>query len=570
MSAARAPLRRVVVAGILLAGFAGVLFRLFTLQVLEASDLSVKADRQHRKVVTVEGGRGTIFDRNGKVLAMNVEVPSLFGIPSQIDDPRKLARRLAPILHMPAKAIEKRLRQDRSFVWIARKLDPEQGRRVAHLSQQGIGVIMEGRRYYPKGPMVSHVLGFAGMDNQGLEGLEFRYESYLRGKKQMVTLQRDALGGTVFPKDTHAQRSVAGHDVTLTIDEVVQYIAEKELEEAVNKTRAKGGTVIVMEPRTGALLAMAVSPRFDPNVVRELAPHRWRNRAVTDMYEPGSTMKIFLAAAALEEGVMSPGTLVNGENGRMTVANTVIHDHVGSGWMTFAQVIQRSSNIGAVKTAMAVGDDRLYRYFRAFGFGDRTEIDVPGESAGSVKAPRAWGRRSLASMAIGQEIGVTPIQLITAASAIGNGGWLMKPYLVSDIRDAQGHVVYQATPQVRRRPVSPKTVQTLHRILEGAVAHGTGRQAAVTGYRVAGKTGTAQKIDPETRAYSPTLFVASFVGYVPAEHPRIAVLVLIDEPKTASWGGIVAAPVFRRVVEQVLPYLGIPTESPIRLAKATK
>ena len=570
MAAARPRLRRFIAVVVLMAGFAGVLFRLVTLQVLEAAELSTKADRQHRKVVTVEGARGMIFDRNGKVLAMNVEVPSVFGIPSRVDNPATLARRLGRVLHLRVGAIEKQLRRDRGFVWIARKLDPEQGRKLDSLRQHGIGVIMEGRRYYPKGLLGSHVLGFAGIDNQGLEGLELRYESYLRGKKQMVVLQRDALGRTVFPKGAEAQTSGAGDNVTLTIDEVVQYIAETELEEAVTGTHASGGIVIVMEPQTGAVLAMAVSPRFDPNAMRELSPHRWRNRAVTDVYEPGSTMKIFLAAGALEERVMRPGTLVYGENGRMTVANTVIHDHVDSGWMTFAQVIQRSSNIGAVKTAMAVGDERLYRYFRAFGFGDRTEIDVPGESAGLVKAPQDWGRRSLASMAIGQEIGVTPIQLIAAASAIANGGWLMKPYLVSEIRDAQGKLVFQASPRVRRRPVSPKTVQTLHRILEGVVTNGTAGRAAVKGYRVAGKTGTAQKIDPLTRAYSPTLFVASFVGYVPAENPRLAVLVILDEPQTQSWGGVVAAPVFRRVVERVLPYLGVPNESPIRLTKVTK
>ncbi len=568
MAATRPRLRRFVVASMLMAGFASVLFRLVTLQVLEAADLSVKANRQHRKVVSIEGARGTIFDRNGKVLAMNVEVPSLFGIPSQLENPRKLARRLARALHLRVEAIEKRLRQDRDFVWIARKLDPSQGRRLEPLRQHGIGVVMEGRRYYPKGPMVSHVLGFAGIDNQGLEGLELRYDSYLRGTKQMVVLQRDALGRAVFPRGGEARPSSAGHNVTLTIDEVIQYIAEKELEDAVTETGAKGGVVIVMEPRTGAVLAMAVNPRFDPNAIRGLSPHRWRNRAVTDVFEPGSTMKIFLAAGALEEGAMTPGTLIYGENGRMRVANTVIHDHVAFGWMTFAQVIQRSSNVGAVKTAMAVGDERLYRYFRAFGFGDRTEIDVPGESAGLVKAPADWGRRSLASMAIGQEIGVTPLQLITAVSAIANDGWLMKPYLVSEIRDAEGKVVLRTSPQVRRRPVSAKTVRTLHDILEGAVANGTGGRAAVKGYRVAGKTGTAQKIDPQTRAYSPTLFVASFVGYAPADHPRLAVLVVIDEPQTESWGGVVAAPVFRRVVEQALPYLGIPIERPIRLALA--
>ncbi len=570
MSTGRPRVRRYVAVIAFMAGFAVVLFQLVNLHVLQAAKLSLKADRQHRKVVHVEGARGTIVDRNGKVLAMNVEVPSVFGMPALLDDPAKLARDLATVLHVRPGDIKKKLQSDRRFVWIARKLDPEQGRKVHSLRQQGLGVIMERRRYYPKGPMLSHVLGFAGIDNQGLEGLELRYESYLRGKKQMVVLQRDGLGRAVFPTRPEPQLPVTGHSTTLTIDEVIQYIAEKELEDAVTKTGAKRGVLIIMEPRTGAVLAMALTPRFDPNAVRGLTPHRWRNRALTDVYEPGSTMKMFLAAAALEEGTASSETMIYGENGRMTVANTIIHDHDESGWMTFAQVIQRSSNIGAVKVAMSVGEERLYRYLRAFGFGDRTEIDLPGESAGLVKAPPRWGKRTLASMAIGQEIAVTPIQLVTAAAAIANGGWLMKPFLVSEIREASGKIVFQATPQIRRRPVSPETIQTLGHILEGVVAHGTGTRASVLGYRVAGKTGTAQKIDPETRSYSATRFVASFVGYVPADDPRLTILVVIDEPRTESWGGAVAAPVFRRVAERVLRYLGVPVQGPIKRAMATR
>ncbi|HKW86710.1 MAG TPA: penicillin-binding protein 2 [Nitrospiraceae bacterium] len=561
--------RYIVAALVLLSGFAVVLFRLFNLQILQAAELTVKADRQHRKAVSVQGPRGSIYDRHGKVLAINMDVPSVFGVPASLEDPSGVARDLAPVLHVRAGEIEKKLKQERSFVWIARKLDPEQGRRLEHMPLEGIGVVMEGQRFYPKGPLLSHVLGFAGMDSQGLEGIERRYDPYLRGDKQMVVLQRDALGRTVFPKGLHEQAPSAGHNVILTIDEVIQYIVEKELEEAVAATRAKGGIVIVMEPQTGAILAMAVNPRFDPNAVQAISADRWRNRALTDAYEPGSTMKIFVAAAALEEKVMEPGTLVYGENGQMTVAHTVIHDHDRLGWMTFAQVIQRSSNIGSVKTALALGEERLYRWLRAFGFGERTEIDLPGEVTGLVKEPRDWGRRSLASIAIGQEIGVTPLQLLTAVAAIANGGWLMKPYAVSEIRDVKGRVVVQVSPQVRRQPISPETLRTLSKILEGVVTHGTGSKAAVPGYRVAGKTGTAQKIDPKTGAYSSNLSVGSFVGYVPAEDPRLAIVVVIDEPQTEAWGGVVAAPVFRRVAEQALPYLGVSSQEPVKLALST-
>jgi cell division protein FtsI (penicillin-binding protein 3) len=358
--------------------------------------------------------------------------------------------------------------------------------------------------------------------------------------------------------------------VTLTIDEVIQYVAEKELDEVVAATQAKGGVVIVMEPKTGAVLAMAMAPRFDPNSVRGLSADRWRNRIVTDAYEPGSTMKIFLAAAALEERTMKPDSLINAENGRMTVAGTVIHDHEKAKVITFAQAVQRSSNVAAAKIAMALGEDRVHRYLKAFGFGEKTEIDLPGEAAGLVKEPHEWGRRTLASLAMGQEIGVTALQLATAVSAVANGGWLMRPFVVSEIRDARGQLVAQVTPQVRRRPIAGDTARTLGRILEGVITTGTGSKAAVAGYRVAGKTGTAQKIDPETGGYSDELFVASFAGYVPADDPRLAIVAIIDEPQGEAWGGTVAAPVFRRVAEQVLTYLGVSSQEPVKLALAAR
>lgn len=558
--------RRYVLLLVMLCGFAVVLFRLVNLQVLQAAELTAKADRQHQKTVSLEGARGTIVDRHGKVLAMNMEVPSVFGIPTALESPAKTARSLSPVLRVRTDELEKKLRQDRSFVWLARKLDPEQGHRLEHMPMEGIGLVMEGRRFYPKGPLLAHVMGFAGMDGEGLEGIERRYEPQLHGEKRVVILQRDAMGRTVFPKGQAEQVPAAGHSLVITIDEVIQYIAEKELEEAVAKARAKSGTVIVLDPQTGAVLALAISPRFDPNAVSSLTADRWRNRALTDTYEPGSTMKALVAAAALEEKVMKPGTMLYGENGRMMIANTVIHDHEKLGWMTFAQVIQKSSNIGAAKTGMALGDQRLYRYLQSFGFGQKTEIDLPGEVGGLVKHPREWGRRSLASISMGQEIGVTPIQMVSAVAALANGGVLMKPYVVSEVRDAQGKPLRQILPQVKRRVVSPETARTVTSILEGVVTDGTGAKAAIPGFRVAGKTGTAQKIDPRTGAYSSTLFVGSFVGFVPADNPRLAMIVVIDEPQGESWGGTVAAPVFRRVGEQVLNYLGVSSDEPVKLA----
>lgn len=562
--------RRAFAGLVLMAGFLVVLCRLFTLQVLDAAELTAKAERQHRKTVALEGARGAILDRRGKVLAANMQVPSVFGVPTSLGNPAAVARDLARVLPVKAADIERKLRMDRSFVWLARKLDPEQGRRLETLSIEGIGTVMEGRRFYPKGTLLSHVLGFAGMDGNGLEGIERRYDAHLRGEKTEIVLQRDALGRPVFPTDLTDRAPEAGRTLVLTIDEVIQYIAEKELDEAVAASRAKGGVVVVMEPRTGAILAMALSHRFDPNAVAGAAADRLRNRAVTDAYEPGSTMKVFVAAAALEEHVMAPGSLIYAENGAMTVANTVIHDHEKAGWITFAQVIQKSSNIGAVKTAQALGEERLFRYLTAFGFGQKTEIDLPGEATGLLKAPRDWGRRSLASIAIGQEVGVTPLQLVTAVAAVANGGWLMRPFLVSEIRDAEGRVVARTEPQVRRRPISPQAAMTLAHLLEGVVTQGTGTKAAVPGFRTAGKTGTAQKIDPTTGAYSSTLLVGSFVGFVPVEDPRLAIVVTIDEPQNEGWGGLVAAPVFRKIAEQALPYLGVTPQEPIKVAVAPR
>jgi cell division protein FtsI (penicillin-binding protein 3) len=554
---------------VLLGGFGLVLFRLVTLQVLQAAELAVKADRQHQKTVSLEGARGTIVDRNGKVLAMNLEVPSVFGVPTDVDSPAKAARVLSPVLHVRANELEQKLRQDRRFVWLARKLDPEQGRWFERTQIEGIGVVMEGRRFYPKGPLLSHLLGFAGMDGQGLEGIERRYEFELQGEKRVTVLQRDAKGRTVFSKGQQAEQAPApGHRLVLTIDEVIQYIVEKELDNAVARAQAKSGTMIVLEPHSGALLALAGSPRFDPNVLSNLSPDRWRNRALTDAFEPGSTMKAILAAAAIEERVMKPDTLVFGEHGSMTIASTVIHDHEKLGWLTFAQVIQKSSNIGAAKAGMALGDQRLYQYLQAFGFGARTEIDLPGEATGLLKNPKSWGRRTVASVSMGQEVGVTPMQMVTAIGAIANGGQLMRPYVVSEIRDAQDEVKRQILPQVRRRVISSETARAVTRILEGVVTDGTGGKAAISGFRVAGKTGTAQKIDPRTGTYSDSKFVSSFVGYAPADNPRLAMIVVIDEPQGEAWGGAVAAPVFNRVGEQVLSYMGVSSPEPVKLAMA--
>ncbi len=554
------PGRRAVLCVLFLLGFLVVLLRLFDLHILQAETMTKRANRQHHKTITLDSNRGAILDSQGRALALNLDVPSVYASPVSVKNPRSAAKRLSKVLELSRPALEQRLRGNREFVWVKRKIDSEYATQVEALSLPGISLLKEKRRFYPKGTLLAHVLGFAGMDSQGLEGLEAGYEQYLQGQARKVLLHRDAFGRVIIPENQQDSERLTGHTIHLTIDEVIQYMAEHALESAVEKTRARGGAIIVMDPKTGGILAWTLRPTFDPNHVSMLSPGQWRNRAVTDPYEPGSTMKIVLAAAALEEGHVKPETLIYAGNGQMPISGTVIHDHEKASWLTFREAIQQSSNVAAAKTAMGLGKDRMYRYLREFGFGEKTGIDLPGESVGILRKPEDWGSRTLASVAMGQEIAVTPLQLVTAVSAIANGGSLMTPFIVEHVHTTQGDNVWSRAPETRRRPIRYKTAQTLTSILENVVEQGTGRAAAILGYRVAGKTGTAQKVDPKTKTYSSTKFIGSFVGFAPVEDPRFVMLVVIDEPQVPAWGAAVAAPVFREVGAQVLRHLRIPPQ----------
>jgi cell division protein FtsI (penicillin-binding protein 3) len=552
---------RVIVVGVVIGvGFLLMVGRLFQLQVIQAAELMLKAGRQHQKLLTVEGGRGTIYDTRGKPLAMNLEVPSVFGEPRVIADRRETAQRLARVLLADAKQMEAKLLTDRRFVWLERRVAPEYAERLRHLAIPGIGLIPEGRHFYPNGRLLAHVLGFANIDNQGLEGLERRYDTQLRGERGHFIVERDALGGAVFPQGLEYGTPLPGKNLVLTIDEVLQYIAEQELERSISATRANYGVAIVVEPKTGAVRALAVCPTFDPNVPGSDS-NLWRNRAITDSYEPGSTFKMITASAALEEQLFSPADMIYGEDGRYVVENTVVHDHHKHGWMSFAEVIHKSSNIGIIKVGQRLGPELLGRYVQLFGFGQRTGVDLDGEVRGLTKEPKDWGRRSLASISMGQEIGVTAMQLVMAASVIANGGWLMQPYVVAEIRSSSGVTMARFQPTPRRRVISAETARTMTTVLRGVVQPGgTGTRAAVPGYDVAGKTGTAQKLDPSTGRYSTTRTVASFVGFLPAGDPQLAILVIVDEPRTDQWGGTVAAPVFQRIAAQAVQHLAIPPQ----------
>jgi cell division protein FtsI (penicillin-binding protein 3) len=558
---------RILLTGLLLAaGFVSVTVRLFSLQIVQANDLSKRAEHQHEKSVALEGERGTIFDRKGRILATNVDMPSIYAIPSVIRRPEAVAPDLARGLQSDRRSILRRLKTDKSFVWIERKVNPAVARSVMDLGIEGIGVLNESQRFYPKRNLMGHLLGFAGMDNSGLEGVELKYDGWLRGEKGWAVLERDAFGHTIFQKGVDPYSPARGKDLVLTIDEVIQHIAETELDDVMEQTRATDATVIVMDPKTGEVLAMAVRPIFNPNRVESERPDQWRNRAITDTYEPGSTFKIVSASAALEEHVASPNDIFYCEEGRMAVAGGAIRDHEKEGYLTFQEVIQKSSNIGMIKIAMRMQPDRLYEHIRAFGFGEKSGIDFEGESPGLVRDPKHWSGRSLPSIAIGQEVAATPLQVITAVSAVANGGALMRPRLVSEIRDVDGRAVKTFPPEVRRQAISAETAAKMMKILEGTVSkEGTGERAAIAGYRIAGKTGTAQKIDPVTRRYSRRDTVTSFVGIVPAEDPRIVILVVVDSPKGVAWGGTVAAPAFKNIAEQVLRYMRIPPQTQERI-----
>jgi cell division protein FtsI (penicillin-binding protein 3) len=537
--------------------FAVILAQLVNLQVIDAPRLAIRAENQHHKTIRLAGERGTITDRNGAILAKNMDVPSISADPSKITKPRSTARSLAKVLPVSAKRVEKRLKgKGRHFSWVYRKADPAQAAKVMALKLPGIHQIPESRRFYPKGELLGHILGFAGIDNQGLSGIEQVYNKALQGKKITVVVERDALGRAIMPTDSRYNRPDHGADITLTIDEVIQYHVERELDKAMATTRAKSAQAIVMDPRTGEILAMAVRPKFDPNRAGSFKPEEARNRLITDPYEPGSTMKIFLAATAMTEEVVTLDEEIDCENGRMPLRGGAMHDTHAYGNLSFEQVLVKSSNIGSAKIGMRLGEDRLYNGLLAFGFGKKTGIKLAGESAGLLYPTKRWSGRSLASVSIGQELAVTPIQLITAAAAVANGGKLMRPYLVKAIKEGQSTQLIH--PEARRRVMSETDAANLRMALVGVTEKGgTATKGAIPGYNVAGKTGTAQKADLVKGGYAKGKYVSSFLGMVPAENPRLVMLVIIDEAQGKYYGGTVAAPVFTAVATPTLQYLGV-------------
>jgi cell division protein FtsI (penicillin-binding protein 3) len=531
-------------------GFALVALRLVYLQVFQRAELTVRAERQQERVVKLKPKRGTIYDRMGRELAVSLDVNSVYGVPSEIDNPRAVALQLSRILRKDRRHLEQRLAGNKQFVWLSRKVEPGRAEKIRELGNKEIGLRLEAKRFYPKKTLAGPLLGFLGVDNKGLEGLELAYDKSLRGVNGWVLAEKDALGRTVFPGGSGFQYRLPkpGHDVILTIDEVIQHIAEKELDEALATSHAKGGVCLVMNPQTGEVLALSVrsashdGQAFNPNEPQRSKPAEWRNRAVTDAFEPGSIFKPFLASAALEERVVHPLEQIDCSAGKIQVADRVIRDAHQNGVLTFTDVIAESSNVGTITVALRLGKERFAKYISAFGFGKKTDVDIPGEIAGQLKDYHLWSGVSIGSIAIGQEIGVTPIQMATAYCALANGGMLMKPYIVSEIADHDGG--------------EGKKIQA--QIVQRVVEAGTGQKARPDGYTAAGKTGTAQKIDPRTGRYSQKDYVSSFVGFTPANSPKLVILVMVDSPEGPDhFGGSVAGPVFKAVAEQSLAYLQV-------------
>ncbi len=551
-----ARVRIIMVAGLFAFCFLAVTGRSFYLQVLQHDQLVKLAERQHHRTIPIIPARGGIFDRDGAPLAVSLDMDSLYAEPRRIDDPAATAATLAPLLQLPQQELLKKLDADRSFAWVARQMAPETAEKIKKLKLKGIGFVKESKRFYPNFEIASHVLGFTGLDPEGLEGIERRYDSTILGKTGYLLTERDALGRDVSVKNAVVQDAAPGKNLYLTLDKNIQYFAEKELAKAVTGSGAKGGMALVMDPWTGKILAMANYPTFNPNSFRQYPTLNLRNRCVADSFEPGSTFKIFLMSAAMEEKIVRPQDGINCENGRYSFGGRIIRDDHPHGRVSVAEVLKYSSNIGSAKIGLKLGDDRLYRYLKAFGFGDKSGIDLPGETSGGLRPVSRWYGSDLATISFGQGVSTSAIQLVSAVSAVANGGVLMKPYLVERITDASGQEVQHIQPQAVRRVISAQTASTITQMMEGVVQKGgTGTNAAVEGFRVAGKTGTAQKVDPISKGYSATKRTASFIGFVPADKPLLTILVVVDEPTTSPYGGVVAAPAFREIAANTLCYL---------------
>ena len=529
--------------------------KLVWLQVKQHDWLVARATRQQQAAINLSPMRGVIYDRNGDELARSVAVKSLYASPADITDAGGMADTLSDLLEIDRDDLYKRLTSDRAAVAVKRKLNDKEVAKVEKLGLPGLRFIDEMKRFYVSGASAAHLLGFVDIDERGVGGIELSYDKLIRGQGGRLLLDVDALNKSY---DHSVEDPVPGANVSLTIDLVIQHHVEKALAEAVRSTRARGGQIVVLRPATGEILALANYPTFDPNKVSGSTDLQRRNRAVEIAFEPGSIFKLVTYAAALEEHLIRPTTMIDCGGGQIRIADRIIHDHP-YGLLTAAQALAKSSNVAAIKIGMLLGNERLASYIERFGFGRRTGIELPGESRGLFQPASEWGPTTIGSIPMGHEIGVTAVQTAAAYACIANGGEWVKPHVLSRVTSSSGDVLEEHQPE-RRQVVSEATATTLKAMLEGVVVHGTGKAARMGGYSAAGKTGTAQKVEATGR-YSQTRYVASFAGFAPVENPEVACVVSLDEPAGAHLGGTVAAPVFARVVADALHVLGVQPEN---------
>ena len=568
--------------------------RLFWLQIVRHQDFVERAAKQQLRTFEVAPRRGVLYDRNLRELAMTILVPSIYADPTQIADKQAAARALAALVHTDPEdgltteaQIVARLNEGRNFAWIARRVTPQVAAGVKAFNIKGIFFQQEFARFYPDKQLAAQVLGYVGTDDDGLGGLEEKFDSDLHGRPGLMYTAMDARRKVLGSSEHDPE---PGQNFVLTIDENIQFMAERALDHAMEKTQALNGTVVVQDAHTGQILALAIRPTFNPNQFRHTTLDQLRDHAVSDVYEPGSTFKLVTYSAAMDQQVATPDDPIDCQGGKITIAGRTIHDNQGEhfGVIPVHRALEESSDVAAIKLALKIGPDRFYQYIQSFGFGTRSNVELPGETRGLLRPPGRWGSSSIASIAIGQEIAVTPLQLVTMVSTIADGGTFLPPHILMQSQPAaaagpvQGPAAPQVPPQFVASPVKTgedlpnplppgahRVIGTLaaaqmRKMMEGVVLFGTGRSAQLNGYSSGGKTGTAQKIDPVTHTYSKTMHVASFAGFAPVNDPAISVAIVIDSPKGAYYGADVSAPVFAEVAQQVLEYLGVQHDIDVR------
>lgn len=566
-------MRLYVLGGLLLLWAVAIVWRLGVLQIIRYREYVQRAARQQQRVEEAPAERGIIYDRNGQELAMSVKVDSIYVVPSELKDPAATASLLSGVTGADPQDLLARFQANKNFAWVARKVDAETVRRIASMKAQGIPLVQavgfekEPKRFYPKKDLAAQVLGYVGTDDHGLAGIERAYEETLHGTPGQLRILQDArvLDSRRRLLSRVEKAPEPGTNVVLTLDEKIQFIVEKELDQAMRETGAVAGTVVVQNPRTGEILALANRPTYNPNISKEVTPAALKNHAVSDVFEPGSMFKVVTLSSALDEGLTRPDELINTSPGFVVVGGKRIRDHESLGTISVTDVLVKSSNVGAIKIGLRLGEERLYKHIQDYGFGRQTGIELPGETRGLVKPVNRWSKVSIGAMSMGQEVGVTPIQIASMVSAVANDGVYTPPRIVAGTTEpTQGYQQVVFRPAEQRRVISTTTAAEMKKMMEGVVLFGTGRKALLNGYTSAGKTGTAQKVDPRTHAYSRTDYIGSFAGFAPINNPAVTVLVSLDSAKGLHQGGQVSAPVFARIAQQVLEYLHVPHDAEIK------